>query len=92
MQDITRHARTSVVLCKADEAATSMRPIQRGIDNPEREFYHGDGRVVHYKATGEILSPAPYDPPQFDLPTIEVFTDNGYEPSLDEIVSQLRMK
>ena len=67
-----------------------MRPIQRGLENLEREFYHGDGRVVHYKKTGEILTPAPYESPQFDVPTIQVSTNDGYDPSLDEIVGRLR--
>jgi predicted kinase len=90
MPAITERARTCIVLCTADEAVTSMRPIQRGLKNPEREFYHGDGRVVHYKKTGEILTPAPYETPKFDLPTINVSTDDGYDPSLDAIVSQIR--
>lgn len=90
MPAITQRARTVLVLCNADEAVTSMRPIRRGLENPEREFYHGDGRVVHYKKTGEILTPAPYETPKFDLPTINVSTDDGYDPSLDAIVSQIR--
>jgi hypothetical protein len=77
-----------MVLCSADPAITSQRPIQRGLDNPEREFYHGDNRVVHFKKTGELLTPAPYDTPRFDGgPTIEVSTDKGYVPSVDQIVT-----
>jgi hypothetical protein len=90
MPAITNRAFTSIVLCKADDEITFMRPIDRGLENPEREFYHGDGRVVHYKKTGEILTPAPYETPQFDLPTIEVSTNDGYEPSLDELVKAIR--
>ena len=69
---------------------TSQRPLERAIENPEREFYHGDNRAVHYKQTGEILAPAPYDPPKFDIPTIEVSTDDGYHPSLEEIVEKVK--
>jgi hypothetical protein len=79
-----------MIICFADDATTSSRPIQRGMENPEREFYHGDNRVVHFKKTGEILTPANYEEPNFDLPTIRVSTENGYEPSLNEIVETIR--
>ena len=81
-----------MVICSADAATTSSRPIQRGLDNPEREFYHGDNRVVHFKRTGEILTPAAYEEPRFDLPTINVWTENGYSPSIDEIAKKIRAK
>lgn len=79
-----------MVLCSADEATTSSRPIRRGLENPEREHYHGDNRVVHFKKTGEILTPASYDEPHFDLPTVRVSTEDGYDPPLDEIVKTIR--
>ena len=82
-------ARTWIVLCSADDVLTSGRPLQRGLENPDREFYHGDHRVVHYRKTGEILSPASYTPPKFDVPTIEVSTDREYKPSIDDIVEQI---
>ncbi|HTK37942.1 MAG TPA: hypothetical protein VL325_05575, partial [Pyrinomonadaceae bacterium] len=80
-----------IVLCSADDAVTSKRPIQRGLANPDREFYHGDHRVVHYKKTGEILVPADYEAPQFDVPTIQVATDDGYVPSIDAIIEQIKL-
>jgi predicted kinase len=88
LPNILERSRAMMVLCSADPAITSQRPIQRGLDNPEREFYHGDNRVVHFKKTGELLTPAQYDTPRFDeVPTIEVSTDEGYVPSVDEIVT-----
>lgn len=90
LQPLLDRALVRIVLCTADDATTSMRPIQRGLENPEREYYHGDNRVVHFKKTGEILKPTDYDAPRFDLPTITVITDNGYAPALDEISLQIR--
>lgn len=90
MPPILELADTHIVLCYADDATTSMRPIRRGLDNPDREFYHGDNRVVHYKKTGEILIPSDYEAPRFDVPTIRVSTDDGYVPSIDEIVKEIR--
>ena len=79
-----------IVICFADEAVTTKRALQRGLDEPDREFYHGDHRVVHYKQTGELLPAAAYEPPNFDLPTIHVSTDAEYVPSIDKVVSQIR--
>lgn len=79
-----------IVLALIDQATAADRSIQRGLDNPDREFYHGDNRVVHFRNTGEILPPAEYAVPKFDVPTIEVTTDGEYDPSLDEIVRQIR--
>jgi len=78
-----------IVLCCVDDAVAARRHLQRGLENPNREFYHGDIRVAHYKETGEILSPETYAAPQFNVPTIEVSTDGEYVPGIDEIVRQI---
>ena len=89
LPNILKAAETSLVICAVDDSLAASRAIERGLDSPEREFYHGDNRVVHFKKTGELLPPAPYKTPAFDIPTIEVKTDGEYEPSLDEIVARL---
>ena len=78
-----------IVLCSVDEIVAARRHLQRGLDNPQREFYHSDNRVVHYRKTGEFLLPASYTAPKFDVPTIEVSTDGEYVPSIDEIIKQI---
>jgi hypothetical protein len=83
-------AETRMVLCTADDALAEERQIQRGLDNPDREFYHGDHKVVHYKKTGEVLAAASYAEPKFGIPTIKVSTDGEYVPTIDEIVERLR--
>src|SRR6185436_3352029 len=55
MPKIRELADTSIVLCIADDSVASERAFRRGMDEPDREFYHGDHRVVHYKKTGEKL-------------------------------------
>lgn len=79
-----------IVLCSVDDMIAAKRHLQRGLDNPEREFFHGDNRVVHYRKTGEFLLPASYDAPKLDVPTIKVSTDGEYVPGLDEIVKQIQ--
>ena len=90
MTQILELSDAQMVLCTADDALAERRQIQRGLDNPDREFYHGDHKVVHYKRTGEVLAAASYAEPHFDIPTIRVSTDGEYVPSLDEIVNFLR--
>ncbi len=78
-----------IILCSMDPIAAARRHLQRGLDNPERERYHGDNRVVHFRKTGEFLYPAPYEPPRLDIPTMKVSTDGEYFPSMDDIAKQI---
>lgn len=79
-----------IVLCSADDETSARRHLQRGLENPNREYYHGDNRVAHYRKTGEILSPASFAEPKFDVPTIRVSTDGEYAPGIDEIVRRIQ--
>ncbi len=79
-----------IVLCSVDIEVAARRQIQRGLENPNRDFYHGDNRVVHYKKTGESLPPVSYQIPKFNVPTIEVSTDGEYVPCVDEIVKRIQ--
>jgi predicted kinase len=83
-------ARVSIVVCAVDDAVAARRHLKRGLENPNREFYHGDNRVAHYRQTGEILSPESYAAPNFNVPTIQVSTDGEYFPCIDEIVKQIQ--
>ena len=85
---IVELAHVWIILCSVDDAVAARRHLQRGLENPDREFYHGDRRVAHYRKTGEILAPETYAPPEFSLPTIQVSTDGAYVPDIDEIVKQ----
>jgi hypothetical protein len=90
MPEILELAYATIILCFVDDGVAAMRHLQRGLENPIREFYHGDKRVAHYRQTGEILCPESYAAPKFNVPTIEVSTDGEYEPSIDEIVKQIQ--
>lgn len=81
-----------IILCSIDVEIAAQRHLQRGLANPQREFYHDDKRVSLYRATGEIGTPKPYMPPNFDVPTIHVSTENDYSPSLDEITHQIQLQ
>jgi len=75
MPGIIEMASPCIVLCSVDADVAAKRHLQRGLDNPDREFYHGDNRVTHYRKTGEILAPESYSAPRFNLPTLEVSTE-----------------
>ena len=90
MAKILELASTWIVLCSCDDELAARRHLARGLENPNREYYHGDRRVTHYRKTGEILPPDTYAAPEFDVPTISVSTDEEYVPSLDEIVKQIQ--
>jgi len=79
-----------IILCSVDDEVAARRQLQRSLENPDREFYHGDRRVVYYRETGEILSVERYSPPQLRVPTIEVSTVGEYVPSIEEIVKQIQ--
>lgn len=74
-----------IVVCRLDAETAAQRHLRRGLENPRREFYHEDKRVALYRATGEIGTPQPYEPPNFDVPTLQVSTGNEYSPELEEI-------
>src|SRR4028119_1779256 len=79
-----------IVLCSVDDAVAASRHLQRGLENPNREFYHGDKRVAHYRETGEVSPPGSYTAPEFNVPTIRVSTDGEYIPCIDEVVRQIQ--
>ena len=78
------------VVCSVDAEIAAERHLQRGLANPRREFYHEDKRVSLFRETGEMGTPKPYVAPDLGVPTLNVSTENDYEPSLDEIIRSLR--
>lgn len=73
------------IICDIDPMLCAQRHLDRGLNDPDREFYHGDNRVKVYRETGEFLEPGDYSPPSFDLPTLRVATTDGYSPELTDI-------
>lgn len=79
-----------IIICSIDTDLAARRHLQRGLDNPQREFYHDDKRVSVYRETGNIGVPKPYEEPDFDVATIHVSTVGEYSPTIDEIVEKIR--
>ena len=90
MPEIVRLASPFMILCSIDDSVAVRRYLERGLADPNREYYHGDNMVVHYRNTGELLPYASYTEPKFDVPSIEVSTDGEYVPGIEEIVRRIR--
>src|SRR5580700_3185505 len=76
MGTLTASAKVCFVICCVDSDIAASRHLHRGLNDPNREFYHGDKRVAVYREQGILESAGDYDPPAFGLPTIEVSTLN----------------
>ena len=76
-----------IVVCSVDGRVAAERHLQRGLDDPSREFFHGDERVSIYRKTGVMLPPDNYIAPDFNVPTVHVSIEGQYSPSIDEIVN-----
>lgn len=74
-----------IIICELDAEISAERHLKRGINDPRREFYHGDRRVTHFKETGVLLPAGKYAPLNIDVPTIKISTLNGYLPDLESI-------
>lgn len=90
MPQISEISRPYLVICSVEGMTAAKRHLQRGLDDPNREFYHGDKRVSIYRETGVIAPPADYVTPAFNVPTLFVSTEAGYVPNIDEIAQWIR--
>ncbi len=87
---LKNYADIFIVICEADPEVAAKRHLQRGLNDPKREFFHGDNRVSHFKKTGEFLHPEHYEPPSIaGIPTVKVSTLDAYDPGLENIVEQI---
>src|SRR5262249_11500713 len=77
---IAELAHVWIILCTVDDSVMARRHLERGLENPDRDFYHGARRVAHHS----------YLAPALDVPTIQISTDGEYVPGIDEIVRQIQ--
>jgi tRNA uridine 5-carbamoylmethylation protein Kti12 len=77
-------ARIYILICNVDGEVALDRFIRRGLDNPLREYFHGD-KGVDLARQGVQLSVSPYDEPRFDAPTYYIDTSGEYKPSIKEL-------
>ncbi len=79
-------AKTRIILCKADPELARARHVQRGLNDPQRERFHGDYEVQAARE-GRQMPIGEYDPPRFEVPSLEVDTTDGYTPPFAQILA-----
>lgn len=82
---INEIALTYIIVCELSAELSAKRHLERGLADPNREFYHGDKRVAIFRETGRFEPGGEYIPPQYQVPTLRVSTLDGYSPSIDDI-------
>ncbi|NLP35083.1 MAG: ATP-binding protein [Clostridiales bacterium] len=81
--------RLFILICKTKNDRVSLeRFVNRGLNNPLREFFHGD-KGVELARRGVELDVNPYDEPHIDVPTIYIETTGAYSPSIDELKTKV---
>lgn len=83
---LAEKAQLAVVVCAVDPVLAQRRAIERGLADPNREYFHGD-QVTVAARQGIEMPPGEYTPPRLDFPTLTVDTSDGYSPGLAEIVT-----
>ena len=77
-------ARIYLLICKINDRAALDRFINRGLENPKREFFHGD-KGVDMARKGVELNVHSYEEPHLDVPTLYIDTLGEYNPSIKEL-------
>lgn len=75
-------ARVRILVCELDEERALARRIARGLEDPERAWFHPNEAARN--RTG--VSTVSYDPPRLEVPTLRVDTSDGYWPAFEAIV------
>lgn len=89
LESLREKARISLIICQAGDARTALdRFIRRGLENPMREYFHGDKGVDMYRR-GIPVDPGTYDEPKLDLPTFHVDTTGAYDPSIESLMRKI---
>jgi predicted kinase len=86
---LKKYSEIFIIICEVDAEVAAKRHLERGLNNPKREFFHDDRRVSHFKKTRVVLPVEEYEPPSVEVPTIKVSTLNGYNPKLERIAKQI---
>ena len=87
---IEQLSRPTFVICDVPGDVAASRHLQRGLNDANREWYHGDKRVEIYRSTGEIAPASEYQTPNFDWPTLYVDTSGETASHIEAIARFVR--
>lgn len=78
-----------LLICQPrDDRIALERFLRRGLENPLREYFHGDKGVEMHRR-GLPVSPGPYEAPDLDVPTYYVDTTDDYDPPIDRLLTEI---
>ena len=89
LEPLMDRTRLRVVVCTLDPMLARERRIQRALEDPARERFHGDTDVRMFKQGLKVGPGGEYQPPEMPVPTLHVDTTEAYEPGIEEIVAFL---
>lgn len=82
LEPLRKIAQVKIIQCSVSSTLAQSRFIQRGTDDPTRANFHDD-----WGNTGGDLLTRTYEPPDLDVPTLEVDTSDDYQPTFEDIVT-----
>jgi predicted kinase len=77
-----------IIVCNLAEDIAESRFASRLLDDPNRVKFHGDNLVKEQKG---VLTET-YEPPQMDVPILEVDTNENWKPTVKEIISFIKQQ
>ncbi|WNS43085.1 AAA family ATPase [Paenibacillus sp. MMS20-IR301] len=86
LEQFMEKAQVYMLICKVDEKVALDRFVRRGLNNPLREYFHGD-KEVDMARKGIELTVSTYEEPRINVPTFHVNTSGIYTPSIKELSS-----
>lgn len=81
-------ARIRMLICRAEDGVAYERYIRRGLEDPLREYFHGDAEVDMARM-GKKADISPYNEPHIDVPTFHIDTTGAYQPSIAELTGMI---
>lgn len=86
---LAAQAQIEILICRpGDDHVAHERYLRRGLEDPAREYFHGDpGIDLARRGIQPQLSA--YDAPHLNVPTHFIDTTDGFDPSVDALVRTL---
>ncbi len=84
-------SRTRILVCTPSPELCSKRQLERAQSDSSIERFHGDTSASQFQKTGELPPVGDYTAPNFECPLLNIDTQEGYQPSIGEIVDWLQV-
>jgi predicted kinase len=86
LTQLLNKATIKIIICKTSTEIANSRYMNRFLNDPGREKYHGDRSNYKTKNQADLFTEN-YQQLRMNMPSLEVETTNGYTPGVDRILS-----